>query len=56
MKCSSCNCDREDFARIRIETVDKKSREIIEVVYGEPICIYCLRKRYKDREKLRIYV
>lgn len=56
MKCTSCNCIKEDFARIRIEMVDKKTREIHEVAYGEVICIDCLKKRYKDRNRLRIYV
>lgn len=56
MVCSNCNLEKEDFARIKIEIVDKKTKEIIEVVYGEIICISCLKKRYKDRTKIRIYV
>jgi len=55
-KCVSCNCEKEDFARIKIEVVDKKSREILEIAYGEVLCIECLQKRYKCRDKLRIYV
>jgi hypothetical protein len=56
MHCQVCNLLKEDYARIKVEIVDKKSREIIEVMYGEVICIECLRKRYKDRTKVRIYV
>lgn len=56
MYCSDCNVEKEDYARIKVEIVDKKSREIIEVLYGEIICIDCLKKRYKDRIKIRVYV
>jgi hypothetical protein len=56
MKCPSCNRDREDYARIRIEIVDKKSREILEVAFGEILCVECIQKRYKSRDRLRIYV
>ena len=56
MHCSSCNLEREDYARIKVEIVDKKTREIIEVMYGEIICIDCLRRRYKERIKIRVYV
>ncbi|MDD5650223.1 MAG: hypothetical protein PHF86_07405 [Candidatus Nanoarchaeia archaeon] len=56
MRCPICNLEKEDHARIRIEILDKKSKEIIEVSYGEIICIDCLKKRYKDRTKIRVYV
>ncbi len=56
MLCSNCNLPKEDFARIKVEIVDKKTREIIEVLYGEVICIDCLKKRYKDRNQVRVYV
>jgi hypothetical protein len=56
MYCSNCNVSKEDYARIKVEIVDKKTREIIEVLYGEVICIECLKKRYKDRTKIRVYV
>jgi len=55
-KCPICNLPKESYARIIVEIVDKKSREIIEVIYGEIICIDCLMKRYKQRTKLRLYV
>jgi hypothetical protein len=54
--CSNCNREKNEMARIQIEIVDKKSKEIIEIVYGEVICLECLRVRYKQRIKLRIYV
>jgi len=54
--CINCNRHKEDFARIKIEIVDKKTREILEVAYGEILCIECIQKRYKLRDKLRIYV
>jgi hypothetical protein len=47
---------KEDYARIKVEIVDKKSREVIEAIYGEIVCIECLKKRYKDRNKIRVYV
>jgi hypothetical protein len=56
MVCGGCNREKDDFARIRIEIVDKKSRETIEVCYGEILCLECLMMRYKQRDKLRIYV
>jgi len=56
MHCSSCNLEKEDYARIKVETVDKKTRETIETLYGEVICIECLKRRYKDRMKIRVYV
>jgi len=56
LRCTGCNRIKEDFARIRIEIVSKKSREIIEVAYGEVLCLDCLVERYKSRDKLRIYV
>lgn len=55
-RCPICNGHKEDFARIRVEIVDKKSREIIEVIYGEISCYDCLMKRYKSKTKLRLYV
>lgn len=55
-RCACCNCQKEDFARIRLDIVDKKSREIIETIYGEIICIECLLKRYKSKTHLRHYV
>ncbi len=56
MRCSSCNLEKEVYARIRVETVDKKTKEVIEVMYGEIVCVECLKKRYKDRTKIRVYV
>jgi ribosomal protein L34E len=56
MLCASCNLPKEDYARIKVEIVDKKSKEIIEVTYGEIICIDCLKKRYHERIKIRVYV
>ncbi len=56
MKCPDCGLEKEDFARIKVETVDKKSKEIIEVMYGEILCMDCLRKRYKGRTTVRVYV
>lgn len=56
MLCVNCNLPKEDYARIKVEIVDKKSKEIIEVCYGEVICIDCLKKRYKERNKIRVYV
>ena len=56
MHCPVCNLDKEDHARIKVEIVDKRSKEIIEVMYGEVVCIDCLKKRYKDRNKVRVYV
>ena len=54
--CPNCNLKKEDYARMRIEIVDKKTKEIIEVAYGEVLCIECLKKRYKDRLRIRVYV
>jgi hypothetical protein len=54
--CPICHCKKDDFARIRVEIIDKKSREIIEVIYGEITCIDCLMNRYKTRTKVRLYV
>jgi ribosomal protein L34E len=56
MHCANCNLPKEDYARIKVEIVDKKSKEVIEFLYGEIICIDCLKKRYKDRTKIRVYV
>lgn len=56
MYCVNCNMQKEDYARIKVEIVDKKSREVIEAIYGEIVCIECLKKRYKDRNKIRVYV
>jgi len=56
MKCSDCRLEKEEFARIKVETVDKKSKEIIEVMYGEVLCVRCLIKRYKGRTTVRVYV
>jgi hypothetical protein len=56
MFCSNCNLEKEDYARMKVEIVDKKSKEIIEIMYGEIICIECLRKRYKERNRVRVYV
>ena len=56
MKCPDCRMEKEDLARIKVETVDKKSKEVIEVLYGEIVCIYCLKKRYKGRTTVRVYV
>jgi ribosomal protein L34E len=56
MHCSSCNLEKDNYARIRVEVLDKKTREVIEVMYGEIICVECLKKRYKERIKIRVYV
>ena len=56
MKCPDCHCEKDDLARIRVEIVEKKSKEIIEVLYGEILCVSCLMKRYKSRTKIRVYV
>lgn len=56
MKCQECNMERDDFSRMRVEIVDKKTREIIEIVFCEVLCVSCIQKRYKNRERLRIYV
>ena len=56
MLCPDCHLQKEDVARIRIEIIDKKSREIIEVAYGEVLCIDCIKKRYKERARIRVYV
>jgi hypothetical protein len=56
MLCPNCHMQKDDVARIRIEIVDKKSKEIIEVSYGEILCLDCLKTRYKERQRLRIYV
>jgi hypothetical protein len=56
MHCSNCNLEKEDYARIKVEIIDKKSREIIETMYGEVICVECIKKRYKERQKIRVYV
>lgn len=56
IRCPDCSQLRDDLVRITIEIVDKHSKEIIEVAYGEVICTSCFNKRYKDRTKLRIYV
>ena len=55
-RCPNCRLKKEDFARIRVEIVEKKSREIIEILYGEIICIDCLLRRYKNKTSLRLYV
>lgn len=55
-KCPICHLPKESYARITVEIVDKKSKEIIEVLYGEVICIDCLMQRFKQRTKLRLYV
>lgn len=55
-RCSDCKEMRDDLRRIPIEIVDKKSKEIIEVSYGEIVCTICFGKRYKDRTKIRVYV
>jgi ribosomal protein L34E len=55
-RCPDCNEIKDEILRVPIEIVDKASHEIIEVAYGEIICVYCFQKRYKGRTKLRIYV
>jgi len=47
---------KEDFARIVVEIVDKKTRQAKEFLYGEIICMDCLETRYKGKTKLRLYV
>jgi hypothetical protein len=55
-RCPDCKEIRDEILRVPIEIVDKNSKEIIEVAYGEVVCIDCFNKRYKGRTKLRIYV
>ena len=55
-RCPDCHEIRDEILRIPIEIVDKKTKEIIEVAYGEIICIDCFNKRYAGRTRLRIYV
>lgn len=55
-RCPDCNEIKDVVRRIPIEIVDKKTKEVIEVAYGEIICTDCFPKRYKDRTKLRLYV
>jgi len=55
-RCPDCNEIKDAMLRIPIEIVDKKTHEIIEIAYGEVVCVDCAHKRYKDRTKLRIYV
>jgi hypothetical protein len=56
LRCPDCNEIKDAMIRIVIELVDKKSKEIIEVTYGEIVCTDCFQVRYKGRTKLRIYV
>lgn len=56
MHCPICRLEKDDLARIKVEIVEKKSREIIEVLYGEITCVECMLKKYKGRVKLRLYV
>lgn len=56
MKCPDCGLLKDDLARIKVQTVDKKSKEVIETLYGEITCIECLKKRYKGRLVVRVYV
>jgi hypothetical protein len=56
LRCPDCKEIKDAMIRIPIEIVDKKSHEIIEIVYGEIICVECAIKRYKNRTKIRIYV
>ena len=55
-RCADCKEIKDEILRIPIEIVDKKTKEIIEVAYGEIICSECFHIRYKGRTKLRIYV
>jgi hypothetical protein len=56
MKCPECNRIKDEFARIRIEVIDKKTRNAIDVIYGRAMCLDCLVVKYKTRDKLRIYI
>jgi len=56
MRCPICHNEKDDLSRIRVEIVDKKTREIIEEVYGEITCVECMMRRYKEKTKLRLYV
>lgn len=56
LRCPDCNEIKDVMRRIPIEIVDKKTKEIIEVAYGEVVCTDCFVHRYKDRTKLTIYV
>jgi len=55
-RCPDCKEIKDAVMRMPIEIVSKKSKEIIEIAYGEIICVECARIRYKGRTKLRIYV
>lgn len=55
-RCPDCKEIKDAVMRIPIEIVDKKTREIIEIAYGEVICVECAAIRYKGRTKIRIYV
>ena len=55
-RCPDCDKIKDTVMRIPIEIVSKKTKEIIEIAYGEIICTDCAPKRYKGRTKLRIYV
>jgi len=55
-KCPSCNKNVDETIRIRIEIVDKKTKAISEVIYGEILCFYCFNLRYKGRTKVRVYI
>ena len=55
-RCPDCKEIKDAVIRMPIEIVNKKSKEIIEVAYGEIICIECAQTRYKGRTKLRLYV
>jgi ribosomal protein L34E len=55
-RCPDCKQIKDSMTRIPIELVDKKTHEIIEIAYGDIICIECFPKRYKDRTKIRVYI
>jgi len=55
-RCPDCKEIKDAVMRIPIEIVSKKTKEIIEIAYGEIICVQCAKTRYKCRTKLRIYV
>jgi ribosomal protein L34E len=56
LRCPDCNEIKDAMRRIPIQVIDKKTKEIIEVAYGEVVCTDCFVNRYKDRTKLTIYI
>jgi len=55
-RCPDCNEIKDAMRRIPIELVDKKTKEIIEIAYGDVMCTDCFPIRYKGRTKIRVYI